>query len=64
MPKNTKTKTTKKRTQTQEMPKTAQELTADEAKKVKGGIGMLIPAVQKVRQAAVTSIDVETKKLE
>ena len=63
MPKNTKTKTTKKRTQIQEMPK-AQELTADEAKKVKGGIGMLIPAVQKIRQAAVTSVDVETKKLE
>jgi len=51
MPKNSKTKTTKKRTQIQKMPKAAQEITRDDAKKVKGGIGLLLPAVQKVREA-------------
>ena len=51
MPKNAKTKTTKKRTQIQKMPKAAQEITPDDAKKVKGGIGLLLPAVQKVREA-------------
>ena len=51
MPKNTKTKTTKKRTQIKTMPKAAKEITHDDAKKVKGGIGLLLPAIQKVREA-------------
>ena len=51
MPKNSKTKTAKKRTQIQKMPKAAQEITPDDAKKVKGGTGLLLPAVQKVREA-------------
>lgn len=61
VPKN-KTKSAKRRTQIK--PKPEQQLTADQAKKVKGGIGLLVPAVQKVREAAAApSVDVETQKL-
>ena len=62
MPKNS-TKTGKKRTQVNKLPKAGQELSADQAKKVKGGIGLLLPAVQKIREAHGTSVDIETKKL-
>jgi len=33
----------------EKIPQAEQELTADEAKDVKGGIGHLLPAIQKVR---------------
>ena len=59
---NKTTKSAKRRTQIK--PKPEQQLTPDQAKKVKGGIGLLLPAIQKVREAAAApSVDVETKKL-
>ncbi len=60
MPKKT-TKSAKKRIQIK--PNAEQELTADQAKKVKGGIGLLVPAVQKVREAASPTVDDSTLKL-
>ena len=41
-----------------DLPQAEQELTAEEAKDVKGGavlMGMLLPAVQKVRESASTT---------
>jgi prepilin-type processing-associated H-X9-DG protein/bacteriocin-like protein len=38
--------------QKQEQEQPTQELTAEELEQVNGGIGMLLPAVQKVREAA------------
>lgn len=39
----------------EDLPQPEQELTAEEAKEVKGGIGMLLPAIQKVREATPTT---------
>jgi hypothetical protein len=39
----------------EDLPQAEQELSAEEAKEVQGGIGMLLPAVQKVREAAARS---------
>ena len=39
----------------EDLPPAEQELTAEEAQNVKGGIGLLLPAVQKAREAATTT---------
>jgi hypothetical protein len=49
MAKQAKPKT--KRTQVKDMAVAQQELTVEEAHKVKGGIGLLLPAVQKIKDA-------------
>ena len=45
----------KEQVQVDDLPKDAQELTPEQAEDAKGGIALLLPAVQKVRSPAAAS---------